>query len=160
MNMKRGILRVLRSQNGGPGDGGLGLVFQRFWRENSILNNGWLLWVLSGGLFGVLGGSLGPSLGSLGSSWAASGASWGALGLPLGVLGLPLGAPGTLLGCFLGSLGCFWSYFDGFWWFFKVLPGKNAIPVQNNKKNITFTYITAIPGVCYAGKNASFQKKH
>ena len=40
--------------------------------------------------------------------------------------------------------------------FSKVLLGKSPI----SKKNITFTCITAISGVCYGGKNAIFKKKN
>ena len=96
---------------------------------------------------------------------------------PRGSPGAPLGSPGRPQNCpnwdpgglkqkvglgFLvfwrpeGLPGPIWEpfsmIFDDFPWFYHAKP-------HFPKKNITFTCITAMPGVYYAGKNAILKKK-
>ena len=97
---------------------------------------------------------------------------------PRGSPGAPLGSPGCPPNCpnwgpgglkqkvalaFLvfwrpeGLPGPIWEPFS---MIFDDFPRFYQAKLQFPKKNITFTCITAMPGVYYAGKNAILKKKH
>ena len=71
-----------------------------------------------------------------------------------------MGKTGHALFSVLGSkalLGAIWEPFSTiFHDFLRFYQAK----VEFSKKNITFTCIRAMAGVCYAGKNAILKKKH
>ena len=88
------------------------------------------------------------------------GASWRLLDAPLGLLLAALGAPwgfwclsGSPLDCRRGARALRDSKCCDFLWFYQA-------KVQFLKKNINFTCIRAMLGVCYAGKTPIFKKKH
>ena len=94
--------------------------------------------------------SPGAALGSLGCPQNCP--NWG----PEGKLAKTCHALFSVLGS-KALLGAIWEPFPRiFYDFLRFYQAK----VQFPKKNITFTCITAMSGVCYAGKNAILKKKY